>query len=130
MRVQRGIRVATLFVFLVGIACAAGCAGSSDSAAASKKSNTIAIKTLLDDSSKYNDKTVRIEGTVENSMSAFGKGSYDVDDGTGMLTVITSDADAPREGARVTVEGEFESLFTIGDAAGAVLKEMKRTMRE
>ena len=116
--------------FVLAAMLCAGCGGSSDRPGGASSSESIAIKTLLDNSSEYNDKTVRVEGVVKSSMGAFGKGAYDVDDGTGTLTVLAGEGDAPREGVKVEVEGEFESLFTLGSDTGAVLKESKRTLRE
>jgi hypothetical protein len=116
--------------FVLAAMLCAGCGGSSDRPGGASSSGSIAIKTLLDNSSEYNDKTVRIEGVVETSMGAFGKGAYNVADGTGTLTVLAGEGDTPREGARVQVEGEFESLFTLGSDTGAVLKESKRTPRD
>jgi hypothetical protein len=121
---------ATPFVLATILLLCAGCGGSSERPGGASSSGAIAIKTLLDNPSDYNDKTVRIGGAVESSMGAFGKGAYNVDDGTGTLTVLAGEGDTPREGTRVEVEGEFESIFTLGSDTGAVLKESKRTPRE
>ena len=88
--------------------------------------NTVAIKTLLDDPSQYDKKTVRIAGTVTNSVGVLGYGAYRIDDGTGTLTVVSKEGGAPREGARVGVEGEFRSAFTLGTETVAVLIEKQR----
>jgi hypothetical protein len=55
-----------------------------------------------------------------------GYGAYQIDDGTGTLTVVSQQGGAPREGAKVGVEGEFRSAFTLGDKTAAVLMESKR----
>ena len=116
--------------FVLAAMLCAGCGGSSSRAGGASSSGSIAIKTLLDNPSEYNDKTVRVEGVVKTSVGAFGEGAYDVNDGTGTLTVLAGEGGTPREGVRVEVEGEFESLFTLGSDTGAVLKESKRTPRE
>ncbi|HKQ56605.1 MAG TPA: hypothetical protein VJY35_01940 [Candidatus Eisenbacteria bacterium] len=90
------------------------------------KGNVIEIKTLLDDPSRYDHQTVRIAGDVGNSVGVLGVGAYQVSDGTGTLTVVTKGGGAPREGARVGVEGEFRSAYTIGTHSGAVLIEKER----
>ncbi len=87
---------------------------------------TVAIKTLLDDPSQYDKKTVQIAGTVTNSIGVLGYGAYRIDDGTGTLTVVSKGGGAPREGARVGVEGEFRSAFTLGTETVAVLIETRR----
>ena len=88
---------------------------------------TKTIKELLDDPGQYDGKTVRIAGEVKGSIGALGVGAYQVDDGTGTLTVVTDRGGTPpRTGARVVVEGEFESAFTLGDRTLAVLQEKKR----
>lgn len=81
------------------------------------------IGELLDNSSKYNGKSVTIEGTVKGSAGALGRGGYQVSDKTGTLTVISEVSEPPRTGADVSVKGIFESLFTLGSESLAVLRE-------
>ena len=88
---------------------------------------TLPISKLLDDPSRYDGDRVRIEGQVTGfSFGALGRGAYQVDDGTGTLPVINESGGAPREGARVGIEGIFRSVFTFGDRSGAVLLERDR----
>ncbi len=84
------------------------------------------IHTLLDDPTRYDHQIVRIAGTVTHSVGILGYGGYSVDDGTGSLTVVTEGGGAPRDGAKVGVEGEFRSAFTLGTTSGAVLMEHRR----
>jgi hypothetical protein len=90
------------------------------------RGNVIEIKTLLDDPSRYDHQTVRIAGDVGNSVGVLGVGAYQVNDGTGTLTVVSKGGGAPREGAKVGVEGEFRAAYTIGTHSGAVLIEKER----
>ena len=90
------------------------------------KSNVTPIKTLLDDPSRYDKQTVRIAGTVGRSVGVLGYGAYQIDDGTGTLTVVTKENGAPREGANVGVEGEFRAAFTLGTQSVAVVIEKQR----
>jgi hypothetical protein len=85
------------------------------------------IGELLDNSSKYNGKTVRIEGEVKGSAGVLGAGAYQVSDRTGTLTVISQVGDPPRTGARVGVKGIFEALATLGAKSLAVLREQSRS---
>lgn len=87
---------------------------------------TTPIKTLLDDPSRYDGKTVRIVGNVEGSVGVLGVGGYKVNDGTGTLPVVTQSGGTPRNGARVGVEGTFRSAFTLGSTTAAVLVEKRR----
>lgn len=87
---------------------------------------TIPIRTLLDDPGRYDHETVRISGTVESAIGVLGYGAYRVNDDTGVLTVVTNSGGAPREGAKVGVEGEFRAAFTLGTETVAALVESKR----
>lgn len=88
---------------------------------------TKSIKELLDDPSRFDGKSVRITGEVKTSVGALGVGAYQVDDGTGIITVISKAGNGtPRVGAKVGVEGEFRSAFTYGATTVAVLLEQQR----
>ena len=90
------------------------------------KGSVTPIKTLLDDAPSHDQQTVRIAGTVEEAAGVLGYGIYRVNDGTGTLTVLTQTGGAPRGGARVGVEGQFRSAFTLGTETLAVLMEKQR----
>lgn len=87
---------------------------------------TTPIKTLLDDPSRFEGKTVRIAGDVEGSVGVLGVGGFRVNDGTGTLPVVTQSGGTPRNGAKVGVEGTFRSAFTLGSTTAAVLLEKRR----
>jgi len=88
---------------------------------------TTPIKQLLDDPARFEGKTVRISGNVTESIGALGYGGYQVDDGTGKLTVVVEGGGgAPRVGAKVGVEGTFRSAFTLGTKSVAALIEKRR----
>lgn len=114
-RSRTRIAVATLGLALAALA---GCKGG-----------TTPIQTLLDDPGKYDHQTVRVHGTVGRSVGVLGYGAYQIDDGTGTLTVVTQSGGAPREGAEVGVEGEFRSAFTLGTQTLAVVIEKERRTR-
>lgn len=85
------------------------------------------IKELLDDPGRFDGKTVRIAGEVTQAAGALGVGAYQVNDGTGTLTVVNeTGSGAPRVGAKVAVEGTFRSAFTLGSTSLAVLVEKER----
>ncbi len=87
---------------------------------------TTDIKTLLDDPSRFDKQTVRIAGDVTKSIGIMGYGAYQVTDATGAIMVVTKENGAPREGAKVGVEGEFRSAFTLGTETAAVIMEHNR----
>ena len=91
-----------------------------------KGGGVTSIKTLLDDPTRFDKTTVRVAGTVGKSVGVLGYGAYQIDDGTGTLTVVTNEGGAPREGAKVGVEGEFRSAFTLGTTVAAALIEKQR----
>ena len=92
-----------------------------------KGGGTTPIKTLLDNPGQYDHQTVRIAGTVSKTLGVLGYGAYQVDDGTAGIAVVTEQNGAPREGARVGVEGEFRSAFTVGSTTAAAIIERSRT---
>jgi len=113
--VRRRPWIASLWILATtGLLLAAQCKG------------TTPIRELLDDPSRFDGKTVRIAGEVKNAAGVLGFGGYEVDDGTGSLPVVSQAGGAPREGARIGVEGTFRSAFTLGTKTGAVLVEERR----
>ena len=90
------------------------------------KGGTTPISKLLDDPTAYDHKTVRVQGTIGEAAGILGYGGYRLDDGTGKILVITQTNGAPRTGAKVGVEGEFRSAFTLGTQSVAVIMESKR----
>jgi hypothetical protein len=86
------------------------------------------IRDLLDDPSRYDGKTVRIEGQVRGAAGGLGVGAYEVEDETGRLTVVSDERDPPRTGANVGVKGKFQALLSIGIKSLAVLREEDRSL--
>ena len=84
------------------------------------------IGELLQNSTKYNGKTVRVKGTVGESAGLLGRGAYQVKDNTGTLTVIAETAAPPPKGSTTGVKGVFQALFTLGSKSLAVLQEQSR----
>ena len=87
------------------------------------------IGRLLDDPSSFDGQEVRVAGEVTRGAGVLGYGAYQVADDTGTLTVVSQGGGAPREGAKVAVEGTFRSVYTIGPYSGAVLVESARKVR-
>lgn len=85
------------------------------------------IRDLLDDPSRYDGKTVRIEGKVKGSVGGLGVGAYEVTDQTGTLTVVSDRSDPPRSGANIGVKGIFDAVLSLGIKSLAVLREESRS---
>lgn len=87
------------------------------------------IGDLLDNSSRYDGKTVRVQGEVQGAAGGLGVGAYQLRDKTGTITVVSDRGSAPRRGADVAVKGKFESLFSLGRTGVAVIREESRDSR-
>ena len=107
-------------LFAVGLFASAGCKGSQPTT----------IATLLNDPGQYDKKIVHVAGKVTHSVGILGYGGYQIDDGTGQITVATKTNGAPREGAEVGVEGEFRSAFTLGtETVAAIIEKQRVTLK-
>src|SRR5919198_334899 len=110
----RSFRRAATRACAAAVILLAGCAGVTP------------IGELLQNSSKYNGKTVRIKGQVGESAGLLGRGAYQVKDNTGTLTVLAQTAAPPPKGDTTGVKGVFQALLTIGAKSLAVLQEQSR----
>jgi hypothetical protein len=102
------------WLILLPLLLLTGCKGATD------------ISKLLDNPAAYEGKTVRVAGTVKESAGVLNYGVFRLDDGTGTIAVITKVGGAPRQGAKVGVEGTFRSAFTLGTETLAAIEETKR----
>ncbi len=105
------------FAMACALLALAGCAGATP------------ISELLQNSSKYNGKTVSVEGEVKESGGLLGRGAYQIKDETGQLTVLSESSAPPPSGSKIGVKGVFEALLTIGSRSLAVLRERSRSNR-
>jgi hypothetical protein len=85
------------------------------------------IGDLLNDPSRYDGKTVRIQGEVKGSLGGLGVGAYEVRDKTGTLAVVSDKADPPRSGTKIGVKGKFDALLNLGFKSLSVLREESRS---
>ena len=114
---RRSLLRALLPAALLAVALLTGC---------NRSLPVTSIKTLLDDPSRFDKQVVRVAGDVTQAVGLLGYGAYRVDDGTGSILIVTKENGAPRQGARVGVEGEFRSAFTVGTETAAVILERER----
>jgi hypothetical protein len=71
------------------------------------------INTLMAEPSRYANKDVTVKGTVVHSASVLGRGTYQIDDGTGSLWVVSTKG-VPRKGAHVKVSGKVRDVADLG----------------
>jgi hypothetical protein len=84
------------------------------------------IGQLLNDPSRYDGKTVRVEGQVKGSIGGLGVGAYEVQDKTGSIPIVSQRGDPPPTGAKIGVKGKFQALLTLGIKSLAVIREESR----
>jgi hypothetical protein len=71
------------------------------------------VNQILADPSRYQNREVRVSGSVVDSYSFGNRGAYRIQDDAAQLWVV-SDQGVPRKGARVTVKGTVRNGFDLG----------------
>ena len=85
------------------------------------------ISQINSDPGRFMNKEVIVAGKVTQSIGAFGRGIYQVDDGTGALWVFASSRGVPSRGASVGVKGHIKPTVTfLGINYATVLLESDR----
>ena len=72
--------------------------------------------------SSYDGKVVTIAGKVTSTHNLLVVKYYEVDDGTGVIPVVTA-SELPKEGADVRVKGKVNEAFALGSARLIVVVE-------
>jgi hypothetical protein len=81
------------------------------------------------DPSRFQNRTVRVTGTVTNSVGLLGKGGYQIEDNTGKIYVISGKG-VPSRGSRVTVTGRVNpGAEVLGTAVGVTIREDSHTVK-
>ena len=115
-------KIARVFsVALLTAALAAGCAARG-----------VRIAELKDRPDKYESKTVSVEGVVTRSWGVplVPFQLYNVDDGTGEITVISRSGRSPSRGARVEVKGKINEVGVFGGRSiGLHIQENDRKIK-
>jgi hypothetical protein len=109
-------------VLALTAALLAGCAARS-----------VQIAQLKSQPDRYEDKTVSVTGTVTNSFGIplVPFQIYNVDDGTGEITVLSRSNRAPSKGARVQVKGKINEVGVFGGRSiGLHIQESDRKFRD
>src|SRR5260370_31006003 len=89
----------------------------------------VTIGRINADPSHFRDRTVRITGTVTNSVGLMGKGGYQLEDTTGRIYVISGKG-VPSRGSKVTVTGRVApGAEVLGTAIGVAIREHSHSVR-
>jgi hypothetical protein len=81
----------------------------------------VSIAKLNQDPGSYAGKEISIAGRVTDSFGAMGRGAFQVDDGSGVLWVVTGHYGVPENGAKVAMTGHIEQGFSFGGRNFAVI---------
>jgi hypothetical protein len=113
MKTASRLSVAVFCMFLV-----AGCAARG-----------VRIAELKDQPTKYNTRSVSVEGVVTNSwgIPLVPFQLYSVDDGSGEITVLSNSGRTPAKGTRVRVKGKVGEVAVFGGRSlGLHIREENR----
>jgi len=108
-------------VALVGALVLAGCAARG-----------VRIAELKDQPTKYASKTVSVTGVVTSSWGVplLPFQVYNIDDGSGEITVVSQSGRVPARGTRVQVKGRVNEFAVFGGRSiGLHLREENRRIR-
>ena len=87
------------------------------------------IGRIVADPSRFQNKTVKVSGTVTNSVGVIGKGGYQLDDGTGKIYVISGKG-VPSRGSKVQVTGTVSpGVEVLGTPVGVAIREQGHTVK-
>jgi hypothetical protein len=115
------MRRSSFVAILAAVVLAAGCAA-----------RQVRIADLKDQPTTYNDKSVRITGMVTSSFGIplVPFQLYNVEDGTGEITVVSRSGRAPATGTRVEVTGKLSEVAVLGGRSiGLHIQEDERRIR-
>ena len=89
----------------------------------------VTIGRINADPSHFRNRTVRVTGTVTNSVGLMGKGGYQLEDPTGRIYVISGKG-VPSRGSKVTVTGRVApGAEVLGTAIGVAIREDSHSVR-
>ncbi len=84
----------------------------------------VRIGRILADPTRYQNKTVKVEGKVANSYGALVAGFYQIEDSTGKIYVISTQGGVPSRGSKVEVKGRVMNGITFGGKSfGTAIRE-------
>jgi hypothetical protein len=93
----------------------------------------VRIAEIKDQPERYESKTISVTGVVSSSFGIplVPFQLYNVDDGTGEITVVSRSDRAPSKGARVEVKGTVSEVAVFGGRSiGLHIQEDSRKIRD
>lgn len=88
-------------------------------------SGPVAIGRIVQEPSKYDGKTVTVEGEVSGTQSLLLIKYYSLQDETGKITIVTEEA-MPKDGATKRVKGKVIEALSIADKSLLVIREHRK----
>jgi len=88
-------------------------------------SGPVAIGKIVEEPSKYDGKTVTIEGEVSGTQSLLLVKFYSLQDETGKITIVTEES-MPKDGATKRVKGKVIEALSIADKSLLVVRENRK----
>ncbi len=114
-------RTGRLSIALLSLLLVTGCAARS-----------VRVAELKDQPGRYDDRSVSLTGVVTSSwgIPLVPFQLYNIDDGTGEITIVSNTNRAPKKGARVQVKGKINEFATLGGRSlGLHIREEHRKIR-
>ena len=76
----------------------------------------VRVAELKDQPTNYNDKTIRVTGMVTNSFGIplVPFQLYNLDDGSGEISVVSRSGNTPARGTRIEVKGKLSEVAVLG----------------
>ena len=92
----------------------------------------VRIAELKDQPTRYNDQTIRVTGMVTNSFGIplVPFQLYNVDDGSGEISVVSRSGNAPARGTRIEVKGKLSEVAVLGAIDRSAHHRRGQTSRE
>ena len=94
---------------------------------------SVRVAELKDRPDRYEDKTVSVTGVVTSSFGIplVPFQLYNIDDGSGEITVVSRGSRSPTKGARVRVKGKVSEVAVFGGRSiGLHITEDDRSIRD
>lgn len=88
-------------------------------------SGPVAIGKIVAEPTKYDGKTVTVEGEVSGTQSLLLVKFYTLQDETGKITIVTEEA-MPNDGATKRVKGKVIEALSIADKSLLVIRENRK----
>jgi hypothetical protein len=93
---------------------------------------SVTINELKADPGRYQNRSVRVTGTVSTAFGAsiVPVGMYTIEDGTGEINVLSRERGTPTKGARLQVKGKVNQVASFGGRSiGLHIQEEDRKSR-